>query len=256
MDLRLATLVAIAACSGSKAKVVDDARGLRHGDAAVAPHEADVPVDPTKLGDVQIRVEWKDVPTEARAEPGRTTCGTPRAPAVAPTTLWGIPDVLVQLDATGKAAPRAQRIVLADCALAPRVAVASTLTVASETEAPAKLALVKAGALPLGGDSKDSAPRDIYLPTAGHEVDLGAEPSAIYRVGAGDEVAWLVASDSPFVAITEASGNVVLRDVPAGTHAVTAWLPPRAGQPGRVARGKITVTQGALAEITLDLTKP
>jgi hypothetical protein len=252
-------LLVVVACSGSKTKVaaVDDARGLRHGDAAVAaPKDADVPVDPTKLGDVQIRVEWKDVPTEARAEPGRTSCGTPRLPSVTPTTTWGIPDVFVQLDATGKPAPRALRIAFADCALSPRVGVASTLSVASETETPAKVALIKVGALPFGGDVKDTTVHHVYLPTAGHEVDLGAEPNAIYRLGAGPEMAWFVASDNPFIAVTEANGNVTLRDVPAGTHTVTAWLPPRAEQPGRIGHGKITVTQGALAEITLELTKP
>lgn len=251
------TLALLAACSGSKAKVVDDARGLHHGDAAApAPKDADVPVDPTKLGDVQIRVEWKDVPTEARAEPGRTSCGTPSAPSVTPTTTWGIPDVFVQIDATGKPAPRTLRIAFADCALSPRVGVASTLTVVSETETPAKVALIKVGALPFGGKVTDTTVHHVYLPTAGHEIDLGAEPNAIYRLAAGGEFAWFVASDNPFIAVTEANGTATLRDVPAGTHEVTAFLPSRGGQPGRIGHGKITVTQGALAEITLELMQP
>src|SRR5262245_34352729 len=45
-----------------------------------------------KPGDAQIRVEWADVPVAARASPGRTPCNTPRAPSVAPTTTWGVPD--------------------------------------------------------------------------------------------------------------------------------------------------------------------
>jgi len=38
-----------------------------------------------------------------------------------------------------------------------------------------------------------------------------------------------------------------------GAHAVTAWLPPRAGQPARTGRGTATVTAGELAELTVTL---
>ena len=43
-----------------------------------------------------------------------------------------------------------------------------------------------------------------------------------------------------------------LHEVPAGPHAVTAWLPPRAGQPARIARGTVTAA-GSLAELSLRL---
>jgi hypothetical protein len=34
---------------------------------------------------------------------------------------------------------------------------------------------------------------------------------------------------------------------------VIAWLPPRAGQPARIARGTVTAAVGTLAELTLQL---
>src|ERR1043165_878967 len=61
---------------------------------------------PTGNGDVQLRVEWKDVPIEARASAGRTPCNTPRAPSVAPTTTWGAPDIVVMIDVPPSAVPK------------------------------------------------------------------------------------------------------------------------------------------------------
>jgi hypothetical protein len=244
----------LVACSGKTSppkSAVEDARGSGTAQAI----DAAVPV-PGGKGDVQIRVEWKDVPADARAAPGRTPCGTARPAAVAPTTLWGIPDVLVAIDVAGTATRAPQRVSVEPCALSPRVLIAgTTLSIASATETPAKVFVQHAGQLPLGGTIKDEKPRAVMLPTAGHEVEVALEPGTIARVVAGSEDAWIVATDNPFVAITEASGNVVMRDVPSGTHAVTAWLPARSGQSARVAHGKVTVTPGALAEVTLDITK-
>ncbi len=248
-------VVAAAACSGNKSPpkaAFEDARP-----EPARPVDAAVRVDPSGKGDVQVRVEWKDVPVDARGAAGRTPCGTAKLPAVAPTTTWGIPDVFVAVDAPGPATANAPRVVLANCSLSPRVALATAeLTLASGATAPATLTLQRAGSLPLGKALEDSKPRDVYLPIAGHDVDVPTELGAIYKVTAADDVAWVIATDQPFVSVTEAGGTVILRGVPAGTHDVTAWLPPRSGQSARVARGKVTVTQGALAEVTLDITKP
>jgi hypothetical protein len=252
VDVRFA-LAVLAACSGSKTtpKVVhEDARRDASG-ADVALH-----VDPGK-GDVQIRVEWKDVPVDARASPGRTTCGTARTASVAPTTTWGIGDVFVAIDVPADKKPSTHRVVLADCALSPRASISSgTLAIASAMQTPTKVTLQRAGAMPLGTALKEDKPRDVFLPIAGHEVELALDAGTIYRIAAGDESAWIVATDHPFVAVTEPSGTVLLRDVRAGTHAVTAWLPPRAGQPARTAHGTVTLAAGGFAEVTLDITKP
>jgi hypothetical protein len=258
VDVRALALIVLAACSGKTTApktAVEDARGSGSAPGA----DAGVLVTPGGKGDVQIRVEWKDVPAVARASPGQTPCGTPRPAQVSPNVLWGVPDVIVALDAPppgGAAAAAAKRIVLESCRLSPRVVVASgTITLASATETPSKLFLQRAGQLPLGGAITDDKPRAVQLPTAGHEVEVALDAGAIMRVVAGSEDAWIIASDSPYVAVTEGSGNVVLRGVPSGTHGVTAWLPARSGQPARVARGKVTVPAGALAEVTLDITK-
>src|SRR5262249_59149827 len=78
---------------------------------------------PGKTGDVQVRVEGHDVPVAMRASPGRTTCKTPRAPYVAPTTTGGVPDAIVWADG-GTAPAGPVRIAWRDCAMVPRVAVA------------------------------------------------------------------------------------------------------------------------------------
>ena len=251
-------VLALAACSGKTTApktVVEDARGTG---SATASHDAGAPAPapaPGGKGDVQIRVEWKDVPADARATPGRTACGTPRPAAVAPTTVWGIPEVFVMIDAPGTAPRTAQRIALAGCTLAPRAVVThGSITIASASDAPATLAIQRAGALPLGGALADDKRRDVYLPIAGHSVSIALDAGGNYRIG-GAEDAWLVASDSPFVAVTDGSGTAVLRGIPTGTHEVIAWLPARSGQSARVARAKVNVTAGSLTDVTVDLTK-
>lgn len=251
MDLKW--FVLLAACSGSKSRGAEDARRV----VPETPRDA-VPVSDAPTGgsgDVQIRVEWKDVPLVARASPGRNACGNAKPASVAPTTTWGIPEVFVVVDAPGKAPSFDARILLQDCLLSPRISIATTsLTIASGVEQPVKVTLHEIGKLPLGSDGIDAA-RTVYLPIAGHAVDASLEPRAIYRVDADEAAAWIVAADSPYFAVTEANGAVILRDVPVGTHNVTAWLPPRADQPARLAQGKATVVAGGLAEVTLDISR-
>lgn len=251
MDVRW--LLALAACSGSKSRGAEDARHVVHE----SPRDAAVAIDAplTGDGDVQIRVEWKDTPVAARTSPGRDACGNAKVASVAPTTTWSIPDVFVMIDAPGNAPAVDAHIRLQDCVLSPRIAIAGgSLTLESGVESPAKLSLHQVGKLPFGGDLTDAA-RTVYLPIAGHEVATTVEPGALYRIDSADSSAWVVAADRAFFAITEPNGQVVLRDVPAGPHAVTAWLPPRGEQPARIAHGTVTVIAGGLAEVTLDLSK-
>jgi hypothetical protein len=216
-------LVAVAACSGGKPKVAtsEDAKPVVHpGDAATVRDAA--PIAPGK-GDVSIRVEWHDVPVDARAT---KPCG----PDVSPTTTWGIPDAVVALAGSGSAAP-AGRVVVGRC-ITPRVQIASeTLAIASGLLQPTAL-------------SFDDKP--VLLPIAGHEVTAALAPGR-HELVEGDAHAWVVTE--PLAAITDGSGVAILRDVPTGVYPVTAWLPSAK----RSAKGEVTVTAGALAELTLQL---
>ena len=279
-------LGSIAACSGGSGSVPRAASGSGSGSSAAvvranaagsaAPVAPVAPVGPYRAepgefshGDVQVRVEWPDTPTDARASPGRTPCGTARAPAVAPTVTWGIPDAIVMIDVdhgkprelAGAAIDASQaRVTLSQCALVPRVALASSaLVIASETDAPAALSLARIGdARPLAAGSAGSAGAiPIELPIDGHAVAAQLADGALYELtGSATEPAWIAVPPQPYYAITEASGQVVLRDVPVGTFAVAALVPARAGQPARAGRATVTVTANALAEVTVALAPP
>jgi hypothetical protein len=227
------------------------------GDAAAGAGSA---VEGT--GDLQVRVEWADVPVAARTSPGRTRCNTPRAPSVTPTTTWGVPDVLVIADGVAAAPPagtaptagaRSARITLADCALSPRVAVGDSLAITSAVDRPAKLVLRKRGTV---DRLAPGTPIPVMLPIAGHTVTVALDPGAIYSLETDDpdpEVAFVAAIAGAFV--TDATGHAMIRDLAAGAHAVTAWLPPRGAQPARVGQATTTVAAGDLEELTVKLTK-
>jgi hypothetical protein len=270
---RALALLALAGCSG-KPRLEDAAHGGASRDAgpsrdAAADAPDDAAIARGATGDLQIRVVWPDVPVAARRSPGRTACGTPRAPSVAPTTTWGVPDALVVVDQPappfGGAAARGQapvvdgaepalaaaRLTLADCAVAPRLAVGDSLALTSAVDRPAKLVLRKRGAFDrlVAGDAVP-----VLLPIAGHTVTAALDAGSVYSVetdGAEPEVGWVAALPGGFV--TEANGQVVARKLAAGSHAVTAWLPPRAGQPARSGRGTATIVAGELAELTITL---
>jgi hypothetical protein len=260
----------IAGCSGGKPKAVEDARhSAPTGDAGAAATTPAPPPTPTgpyrvdtssKTGDVQIRVEWKDVPATLRASPGVTPCGNPARPAVSPTTTWGIPEAVVEIEVDhGKPlAPIRPRIELEDCALAPRLAVAGpVLGIASAVESPQTVTIAELGHLPLGSSLTAGKPRTLYLPIIGHEVEVALAPGSIYAVTFGtSEIATVIAATTPYVAITEPTGQVIVRDVPIGSYQVRAWLPTRGPLEPRTATGTVTVADGALAEITLDISAP
>lgn len=254
MELKWWPVVLVAACSGGKAKAVEDARRpLPPGDAA--GEAAEVPLGPyrvdetAKTGDVQVRVQWKDVPQPLRASPGRTPCGTPHAPPLAPTTTWGIPEAFVAVDVDhGKPfEPPRTRLVLADCALQPRTAIAGdTLAIASGTEQPVTVAIAAGG----------GKPRTLYLPVVGHEVEVILTAGESHHVTSpGATAATVYSATTPYVAITGPTGQVVVRDVPIGKHRVRAWFPERGPLEARSVVGTVTVTEDALAEVTLDIGK-
>jgi hypothetical protein len=251
-------LVALAACSSGAPKPTSVEPDREHRvETPVGAHDGGGAAEPGGKGELAIRIEWHDVPVAARASPGRTPCGTARAAAVAPTTMWGVPDAFVALDAPGAAPASAPRIVLDHCALSPRVAVGGArLEVTTTIDEPVELAIAKRGELRDPNALAAPTSRAVQLPIAGHVVAIDLDAGGLYELTGRDlDSAWLIAAPGPFVAVTDATGQAVLRDVPSGTYAVTAWLPARSGQPARIGRGQATVTAGALAEVTVNLDK-
>jgi hypothetical protein len=225
-------VLALAACSGAKNK--EDAKPVvvppQPSDAA---RPADAALPPPGNGDVSIRVEWHDVPLEART-PG--TCG----PQVSPTTTWGIPETVVTLAGSGAPPTHHPRIVFDTC-FSPRVALASdAVTIASVVPQPTNV-IVGAGS---------GSAVAVELPIAGHEVEVPVAPGTTTLSG-GPSHAWVIVPTTPYAAITDASGVAALRDVPSGIYPVTAYSPAS----GRSAKGEITVMPGQLAELTLQLEK-
>ncbi len=251
--MRAVPFVVLVACSSSKPRTPEDAKRATPTDDAAIAAPADTSTAPKPpSGDVQVRVEWTTVPPAARSSPGKTGCGTPRAPAVAPTTTWGIPDAVVIVDGAPGVLAEAH-VRLADCALVPRIAIGNALAVDSASDKPAKLVLShRARASDLRVEIKSAIPaRTIQLPIAGHAVRALLVQDAVFELASdkGDPT-WLVAAQA---AVTDPSGVVLVRDVPPGVHAVRAWLPPRGDQPARHAAGQVTVVDGDLAELTLQL---
>ena len=254
--------LAVAGCSGGSTRAHEDARrgppveSSADGSGAVrdaAVRDAATPPAAPTTGDVQVRVEWIDVPPAARSSPGMTACATPRAAAVAPSTTWGIGDVLVLVDGAPAVTPDAI-VRWSACALTPRLAGGGALGVESGAERPAAVRLVEHGTIESLGAAA-GATRTIQLPIAGHAVITPLTAGHVYELipagapAAGDG-AWLVGGAG---AVTDAAGVVVVAGVAPGTHVVRAWLPPRGGQPARRATGEVTVVAGDLAELTLRL---
>jgi hypothetical protein len=252
-------LVLGCACSSSKPRTADDATRAPHApvalDAPAIAIDATPPPPPpanpdAKTGDLQIRVEWKDVPIPMRASPGKTACHTPRAPVVAPTTTWGVPDVLLVVEgATLPAPPAAPRIVVADCALAPRIVAATSAILESASDKPEKLAFARRGELASLAKLAPGKPSAVRLPIAGHEVALPLDANGVYELTLDGETSWVIASAS--AGVTEPNGALLVRDLAPGAYPVTAWLPPRAGGQAKLAKGTVTVVAGDLAELTL-----
>jgi hypothetical protein len=253
----LVVLATIAACSGKPRP--EEATRVPARDAAAAIGDAERVGDAATTtarpatGDLQIRVAWPDVPVAARRAPGRTPCNTPRTPQVAPTTTWGVPDALVIVEGAAPALAGA-RITLLDCTVTPRLAVGSALAITSAVDRPARLVLRERGTVATLEHLVAGEPIPVVLPIAGHTVTAALDAGAIYALetdAADPELAFVAAV--PGGHVTDASGQVIARDLPVGSHAVTAWLPPRAGQPARIGRGTATVAAGELAQLTIAL---
>jgi len=241
-------IAVLLACSSSPPKPEKEDRAPEHPTVHDAPAADTAPV--AGQGDVQVRVEWHDVPVVARASPGRTRCGTARAAAVAPTTMWGIPEVVVLVD--GASMPLGEvKVTASECAITPRAVVGDRLTITSSAPGPLKLNLAAYGPEP---ESIDGIPAGIpvLMPIAGHQVTRTLESGLhlLGGTGTGDPI-WIVAK--PNAVVTDANGQAVFKDLAAGSHVVTAWLPARGGQKPRLVTAKASVTAGTPGELSIDL---
>lgn len=253
-----AAICFVVACSSNKPRGAEDAAHVPRADATlvdVRPSDASMgsatPVASTaRRGDLQVRVEWKNVPVAMRASPGRTACKTARPAAVAPTTTWGIPDVVVFIDGA-VIPPTSARVVLADCVLAPRVLTTSQLVLESAVDRPARVTFAKRATIDVLAEIDTARPRTIQLPIAGHAVALPLDDGGVYELAAGEETAWVIAS--AHAGVTEANGALLVKDLAPGSYAVRAWLPPRAGAPSKLVKGTATVVAGDLAELVIAL---
>lgn len=254
--VRFLLAITLAGCSSGKPKHVEDAHRPPEGSGSAAPSADAAPVEPPPVkqttGDVQIRVEWPAMPLAARVSPGASACKTPLAAQVAPTTTWGIPEVVVFVDGASAVAADV-RVAVDRCAVTPRIAIGSHLAIASAADQPLKATLTKKFAAldPKHGLKTQAVP--IALPIVGHEVTTDLDDNGIYRVapeGKDVDDGYIVGATA---FITDLTGVALIKDVPPGKHTVHVWLPPRGGQPAREAKGEVTVEVGDLAELTLTL---
>lgn len=217
---------------------------------------------------LEVRVEWASAPPTMRARSGVTACGTPRAPRVQVHTLGGVAGVLVVVDIDAgralDAATPTPDVVITGCAIGPRLLVVPQVpaeVVVRSTDLRRHAVTLRELGAPTGVGLAALAPGDaatpvVGLPWAGAAVQRALAGPTVLRaalVGDDTDAAWVVATGTPYAGVTDETGVVQLGDAPAGTFAVTAWLPPAAGQAARLARGMVTVAAGAPATVTLHL---
>lgn len=209
-------------------------------------------------GSVDVFVSWSDPPAELLRSPGFDACGQRRAPPVSVHTLHGLRDALVTIEgiARGRAPepPRPTELIVAGCALEPRVQVASRLgaplAVRSASERRTEIALDRLE----GGDRI----AHFAMPLIGQRYELPLTDSGLYRATlATEHAAYVYAPPHPYVAVTDEAGHARFSDVPPGTYEIVAWHPPvAAGAEPLVARGEVTVEAGGAAELTLEPRPP
>lgn len=237
-------------------------------DGAAAPYRlAALGADDVVVGGgtVAVTVIWPDAPPAVRVSPGVTTCATPRPPRATIGALHGVAGAVVIIEgvAAGKRPPPAApaRLTVRDCAIAPRIAIqpriGATLEVQAQDDVDRAIAIAELGLAwtDASGATGASGATRARLAGWGHTVSLPLAAAGVRRIEADGvaDPAHVVVTDQPYAAVTGDDGAVALDQVPAGTHAVVAWLPPAADQPAQVARGQVTVVAGDKVDITLRL---
>lgn len=286
--LVIAALAALAGCGGKPAArprhdggdagaVAGDGRDAAAAPGPVTPDGAAAPYRLAALGaddavvgagTVAVTVIWPDAPPAVRASPGVTPCATPRPPRATIGALHGVAGAVVMIEGVvaGKRPPPAApvRLTVRDCAIAPRIAIqpriGATLEVQAQDDVDRAIAIGELGpawtAAPAAAEAAGAqGVTRARLAGWGHTVSLPLAAAGVRRIEADGvaDAAHVVVTDQPYAAVTGDDGAVALDQVPAGTHAVVAWLPPAADQPAQVARGQVTVVAGDKVDITLRL---
>ncbi len=212
-----------------------------------------------------VKVLWPTATAAVRASPGYTACHTPRRARARVGTLHGVAGAMVVLDVgAGKAPPpvAAIRVTVRDCASTPAALAAPRLgsTLEIQSQDVAHEVFVERTGKPWLEDDILLAPVTLartHLPVIGHTVAVPLDEAGAIRVvtdGAADDATWVLAPPHPYAGVTDDEGAILLRDVPAGTFTIVAWLPPAGGQPAQRATASVTIAAGADADASVTFT--
>jgi len=192
-------------------------------------------------GAIEGTVTWRGAPPA----PLLTACGTIENPAVRIAANHTVGGVLVYIEriAVGRTVPSFGRpavvggtVAKRGCVLAPALQIVTPL--------PAGLAIHGDATEVTLRVTSPSGPRPFDLEQAGRIV-LQAQPG-VTRIEADDGslgAAWVVASDTPYYAITDDRGRFRIDELAAGTYDVTFWRPPLADTAnGRLVYGAPVIT--------------
>jgi len=202
-------------------------------------------------GAIEGTVTWRGAPPP----PLTTACGAidPSVRVGANNTVGGVLVYIEHID-VGRAMPSYGRpasvggtIAKHGCVLAPALQIVTPL--------PAGLAIHGDATAVKLRVTLPSGTRPFDLQQAGR-VLIQAQPG-VTRIEADDGslgAAWVVASDTPYYAITDDAGRFRLDELAAGTYEITFWRPPLAGTAnGKLVYGAPVITRRS---IKIDATRP
>lgn len=205
-------------------------------------------------GAIRVTVRYPDPPAAAVREGAVDRCGEARRPRLVVHTMGGVSGAAVWLEdvSAGRAPPaRARRrLTYRRCRLEPRVVALPRLGGALEvvTAAAPRVELTLA---PATGEAVARLP----MAPIGRGFARSMKQPGVYRVaGDGVDPSWAVVSGTPYLAITNARGQVRFDGLPDGHYQVKAWHPPltEGGAPlTRIAA--VELADGEPAEVAIEL---
>jgi hypothetical protein len=177
-------------------------------------------------GAIEGTVTWRTAPPAALV----TACGSIASPSVRVGAGRAVADVLVYIEhvdvgrplpSYGRAITVGGTIAKRGCALAPLAQIVTPLPAGLAIHGDATEARLRV--------TSPAGTRPFELQAAGR-VALEVQPG-VTRVEADDgslAAAWVVATDTPYYAITDDRGHFRIDELAAGTYDVTFWHPPLA----------------------------